>query len=351
MDVVDLARELVSCESVTTREGPVAALVADRLEAQGWSVVRQPIDGADPSLSQPRVNVLATDPRDDPDAAPAVVLTTHLDTVPPHIPPTEDDEFLYGRGTCDAKGIFAAQWLAAERLRAAGHRGIALLGVVGEETDSIGAKAAHRVLPKADWIVDGEPTGSILASAAKGVLAVRLSVEGVAAHSAYPDRGRSAVHPLIRALHRWLEAELPGGDPFGPTTVNVGKVTGGVAPNILAPAAEASCVIRLGAPVATVRAELERLAGEGVSIEVNTASDPRRIFVPDGYEAAPVSFGSDVPHLSSIGTPLLVGPGSIHDAHTAGEKIGKRALRDAVDFYVELVERLLRAGRGDIRRT
>lgn len=340
MEVLDLCRELVSIESVTTREGRVAAVIAERLERQGWHVVRQPIGGGDPQMKQPRVNVLAVD---HPDVPPKVVLTTHIDTVPPYIPITEDGEYLYGRGTCDAKGIFAAQWIAANRLRAEGRAGLALLVVVGEETDSIGAKSVSTVLPRARWIIDGEPTQMMMTSAAKGVLAMRLRAEGVAGHSAYPERGRSAVHTLLAGISRVLASALPSEERFGLTTVNIGRIEGGVAGNVLAPSAEATAVVRVAAPLDAVVAELNARLGDEIAVEVLTASGPLEIHVPDGYRCAPVSFGSDVPHLSPLGTPLLVGPGSIHDAHTRGEKIGKQELTDSVDFYAQLAGRLLDA--------
>ncbi|MFO0723427.1 MAG: M20/M25/M40 family metallo-hydrolase [Myxococcota bacterium] len=339
LDVVELAKELVAIESVTLREGNVVEHLRQRLADRRFKVLTQPIEGGDSAVKAPRANLLAVDD----DLAPIrLVLTTHLDTVPPFIPLRDEGDTLFGRGTCDAKGIFAAQWIAIEILRARGHKGLALLGVVGEETNSIGAKLAHEILPKADWVVDGEPTGLVMTSAAKGILGLKLVADGVAGHSAYPDRGRSATHALIHALHRVLSAELPWHPDFGRTTINVGTMNGGVAPNVIAPEAIADLMIRLGAPLETVKAEIEHLIGPGVAVEVSTGSEPLRIYTPDGYPKAPVSFGSDVPYLSRIGTTLLVGPGSIHDAHTATEKIGKDELTAAVRFYVELGERLLK---------
>ena len=183
VDVIELTRTLVNIPSVTNDEGAVAQHVIQALEAQGWHVRTQeiaPEGDAQPSL--PRLNVLALA---DPDVVPQVVLTTHLDTVPPFIACTEDDDYLYGRGTCDAKGIFAAQWCAAERLRQAGHRGVALLGVVGEETDSWGAKQVKALLPRAGWLVDGEPTQSKPASGAKGILALTVRAKGRTCHAQF----------------------------------------------------------------------------------------------------------------------------------------------------------------------
>lgn len=337
-DVVALARELVGIESVTGREGTVVMHVKERLDDQGWKTLLQPVPHGDGSVKAPRANLLAVD---DDSRPPRLVLTTHLDTVPPFIAPREDDTTLFGRGTCDAKGIFAAQWLAIQELRRRGHTGLALLGVVGEETDSLGAKMAKDILPRADWIVDGEPTGLVMTSAAKGILGMGLRVQGVAAHSAYPHLGRSATHALIRALDRVLGAELPHETAFGPTTANVGFIKGGVAPNVIAPEATADLLVRLGAASATVRRTIDALLGPDVEVTINNLSEPLRIYAPEGYPSAPVSFGSDVPYLSSLGTTLLVGPGSIHDAHTKDEKIGKDELAQAVSFYVDLGEKLL----------
>jgi acetylornithine deacetylase len=338
MDVVELTKAMVAIPSITGDEGRVMKWVADRLEASGWRVKRQsvPPEGK-ANTSDPRINVIAKSD----DGDPRVVFTTHLDTVPPFLEPSEDREHLYGRGVCDAKGIFAAQWIAAEKLRAEGKRGIGLLAVSGEETDSIGAKIVHEALPRADYIIDGEPTDLDLSSGAKGILALTLRVKGVAGHSAYPERGKSATHALIQALSRVLMSELPYQPAFGATTVNVGVMHGGVAPNVIAPAAEARLMIRLGAPADAVLSEITDILGSGIEIEVTSKSEPHRIHVPEGHKGKVVRFGSDVPYLAKIGTPLLVGPGSIHDAHTAGEKIRKEDLHRAVDLYHQLALRLL----------
>lgn len=341
MDVVELTKTLVNIPSVTNDEGAVAEHLIEGLRAQGWVVSTQqipPEGGATPA--KPRLNVLARAADDV--KVPKVVLTTHIDTVPPFIPASEDEAYIYGRGTCDAKGIFAAMWCAAERLRAAGETGVALLAVAGEETDSWGAKAVKELLPKAGWIVDGEPTQSKPASGAKGILALAVRAKGQPCHSAYPELGHSAVHDLVPALARVLQAELPFDPFFGPTTVNVGQITGGLAPNVLAPKAEASVLIRLGAPAEDVLAAVKAALGDAVEVEITSRSEPHRIHVPDGRDGEVVRFGSDVPYLAEIGETLLVGPGSIHDAHTAHEKIGKGELRAAVDLYADVAQALLR---------
>lgn len=338
MDVLELTRELIRIPSVTNDEGRVCAFVKDRLEQAGWHVAAQEVPPEGPTPERPRLNLLATP---EPDVTPKVVLTTHLDTVPPFIDLTEDEVHMYGRGTCDAKGIFAAQWVAAERLRAQGERRIALLGVVGEETDSIGAKMVERLLPRADYIVDGEPTQMTMASGAKGILSLGLTWHGVPGHSAYPEVGLSAVHTMIDGLARLVTADLPHEARFGPTTVNVGVLDGGVAPNVIAPNAKASVLIRLGADKDAVLAEVKRILGSEVSIEVRSWSQPHEILVPEGMTGEVVRFGSDVPYLAEIGTCLLVGPGSIHDAHTRQEKVRKADLHAAVDLYEQVARSLL----------
>lgn len=339
MDVIELTKELVAIPSVTNDEGRVARHVADRLAEQGWHVETQqvpPEGGAVPEL--PRLNVLATTA---PGVVPDVVLTTHLDTVPPFIAPTEDEHTVYGRGTCDAKGIFAAQWIAAERLRKEGHGGIALLGVAGEETDSIGAKMVAPLLPKAEWIIDGEPTRLTFASAAKGILSFTVRAKGKAGHSAYPEVGHNALHDLLPALARLIDAELPYEERYGTTTANVGLVRGGLAPNVLAPSAEALVLIRLGAPADVVLAQVKAILGDALAIEITSQSEPHPMPMPEGQKGEVVKFGSDVPYLSKIGRTMLVGPGSIHDAHTSHEKIGKQELRDAVELYADVSRALI----------
>ncbi len=343
VDPVELCRALVAMPSISNQEGALCHWVAERLGGEGWSVETQPVPPDKDAPAAPgRCNVLAR-----PAGAsgpPGVVLTTHLDTVPPFIPLSEDDVHLYGRGTCDAKGIFASMWAAADRLRAEGVTRVALLGVVGEETDSLGAKMVGELVPKADWIVDGEPTEMRMADGAKGILSLRLRQRGTAGHSAYPERGVSAVHGLVRSLARLMEAELPSDPRFGDTTVNIGVLEGGIAPNVIAPAASAQVMIRLSAASDAVLEEVKRVVGPEVELAVVSRSEPHEIHALSDHPREVVRFGSDVPYLSRIGKPLLVGPGSIHDAHTSGEKIRKDDLHRAAELYVEVTKALLRDG-------
>jgi acetylornithine deacetylase len=340
MDVLERTRQLVAIPSISGDEGRVGSYVAEALEAEGWHVTRQEVPPDGDGTSRPtRWNVLALS---EPGIEPEVVFTTHLDTVPPFIDVTEDSEFLYGRGTCDAKGVFAAEWSAANLLRSQGIKRIGLLGVVSEETSSIGAKVAHEILPRAKFIIDGEPTELRMASGAKGILSLSIKAKGKAAHSAYPELGVSAVHALIHALRRVLEADYPSESQFGETTVNVGRIEGGLAPNVIAPSASAQVLIRLGAPSHAVLSVVEACLGDAFELEIRSRSEPQEIYVPGNQGGDVVRFGSDVPHLRRIGTPLLVGPGSIHDAHTSHEKIRKADLHAAVELYAELGRSLSR---------
>lgn len=337
MDVVALARELIDIPSVTGDEAAVAEHIERLLRRGGIDVTRHQIgDG--------RFNLVAG-----PKGRARVVFCSHLDTVPPFIPATEDDEYLYGRGACDAKGIIAAMIVAAERLWSSGVDSVGVLFVVGEETDSAGARRANEELsPNSEFLVVGEPTESRFVSASKGALTCTVRFEGVAAHSAYPERGESAIRKLTGAIEA-LYGSFWGEDPsFGRGTINVGVVRGGEKPNIIPAWAEADMIFRTVEPAGVVLRRLQEIiAPFGGQVVYSHGNDPMMMYVPDRHEPVVVAFNTDVPHLSRFGKPLLFGPGSILDAHTAGEKIAKRELSSAVDTYVELTTRLLS---GELRR-
>jgi acetylornithine deacetylase len=331
VDVVALTLELCALPSPTGDESAVMALAASWCQRLGLSVSTQPVGQGG------RCNVLATDP----DTPPQVLFTTHLDTVPPHIPPTDDGDLLRGRGTCDAKGAAAAMLVAVERLRAAGERRVGLLFVVGEETESDGAKAAAAgFAPGVRYVVNGEPTALQLASGQKGTLVFELEAAGTACHSAYPELGHSAVHDLCVAVTDLLAEPWPTAD-MGETTLNVGTFHGGVATNVLAPHATARGIFRLTVPAREVEERARVLLSDAVTFRRVTSTEPTRLHVPPGFPSAVVRFGSDVPHLSSLGTALMAGPGSIHDAHTDHEHVRKTDLHAAVDLYVRLARTLL----------
>ncbi len=321
----------MSIPSVTGTEGPVGDYLSSHLSALGYRVERQ-------NVAEGRFNVMAYAAE-----APVLMMCTHIDTVPPpDIPIREDDDFLYGRGACDTKGIIAAMIEAGERLRRNAVVNFGYLFLVGEETDSIGAKTANTLPWKTKYVIVGEPTENQLARAQKGTLLVRLSVTGRAAHSGYPERGVSAIQNLWSVLEDCQNADW-GNDPvLGLGTLNIGIFHGGQAANIVPANAEASIMIRTIEPRAAVEEKMRRIAGNRASMEIVGASDPQITHVLEGFPTTVVSFGSDVPHLGNMGKRLLIGPGSILDAHTAGEKIGKQELMQGVDLYERLVRELLK---------
>lgn len=331
VEPIDLARHLIDIPSVSGDEDAVARALRSYLEGLGYGVeLLENVPG--------RPGLFATT-----DAPARVVFCTHLDTVPPYFPSSEDDEFLYGRGACDTKGIIAAQVAAAERLRAEGVRDIGLLYVVDEEKGSLGARAAntHPAARDCRWLVVGEPTENKLAVGSKGSMRLVLRTEGTGGHSAYPDRGRSAIHTLLDVLADVRAIAWPKDSYFGETTCNIGVLAGGAGSNVIAPDGRAELHIRLIGDPAPVRALLERAVAGRAQIDYLSHTPPIRLTAVPGFEQCVVGFTTDVPHLSNWGKPLLFGPGSIHDAHTPTERIAKTELERGVELYVQLARRLL----------
>jgi len=339
LDPVQLTRRLVDIESITYNEGAVGAFLADYLASRGFAVEKMPVEQhAESRSTSERFNIYACVPGHTPD----IVFSTHMDTVPPFIPSSEDEEFIYGRGACDAKGIIAAQIFAAEKLRDQGIRA-GLLFVVGEERDSAGAKTAN-VHPRGSrFLINGEPTDNRLALASKGTLRAVVRATGKMAHSAYPELGESATHKLIEALHRILAIPLPSLDGIGPSTLNIGVIGGGHAPNVIADHAEAQVMVRLVGPSEATRRALED-AVAGLAVLDYTLEIPFMRFRDiEGLPTMVAAFTTDVPWLGNWGEPLLLGPGSIHVAHTPHEKLAKRELLAAMDLYAEVARRLVNA--------
>jgi len=337
LDPVSLTRALCEIVSTTYHEGKAGDFIADFLAERGWQVEKQAVeqspeapDGGD------RWNVYA-----DAGKTPELVFSTHIDTVPPYIPYREDDDFLYGRGTCDAKGIMAAQIIAAEALRAEGFA-VGMLFVAGEERDSAGAKAANDTPKGSRYLINGEPTENHLALASKGALRAIFKATGKMAHSAYPELGDSAVHKLVTVMDRVLKLDLPVLEDIGPSTLNIGQIEGGHAPNVIADKAQAQVLIRLVGDSAPVRKALIEAAGELATIEFTLEIPFVRLKAIEGLPTMVAKFTTDIPQLSNWGEPLLLGPGSIHVAHTPDEKISKKELREAVDLYVKIGRQLLK---------
>jgi acetylornithine deacetylase len=332
MDVVAFTRQLVDIESTTGNEGRVADFLHRELSRLGYRADKMPVQGE-------RANVFATSPQE---ARPTIVFSTHMDTVPPFIPSSEDDGKIYGRGACDAKGIIAAQIAAAERLRREGIY-VGLLFVVGEEKDSLGAKVANQQAPGSKFLVNGEPTENKMASASKGTLRVEISATGRMAHSAYPELGESAIDKLLEALNRLKAIKLPSVEGVGPSNVNIGVIEGGRAPNVIPDKARAQLLYRLVGPSDKLREEIVRTVAGLATAEFVLEIPFARLRTLDGLPTMVAAFTTDIPWLGNWGEPLLVGPGSIHVAHTEGEYVEKLQLIESIDFYCSIARQLMRS--------
>jgi acetylornithine deacetylase len=330
-EVEGLTRALVDIDSTTGREQEVGGWLSAFLRQRGYRVTEQPVaDG--------RFNVLAQL-----DAPPQVVFSTHFDCVPPFMPSREEGGVVFGRGSCDAKGILAAQVMAVERLRASGEARVAMLFVAGEERGSDGARVANSHAPEGvKFLINGEPTDNRLGVATRGVLRVRLRARGRAAHSSFPELGDSAIDKLLDALMVVRGVAMPEDPVLGRTHYTVGLIEGGVAANVVSPHASAELLFRIVGDSAPVRAALNVIE-QLVAIESVLDIPAVRMHTLPGFDTAVFPYTTDIPLLTRWGTPLLLGPGSIHVAHTDDEHVAIDELRHAVDSY-ELVARKLFSG-------
>lgn len=324
MNVFELTRKLISIPSISGDEKAVAEFLAEYLSAAGFDVQKQEAEDNRPNVYARR-------------GEPEVVLSTHTDTVPPYVEFREDDDFIYGRGACDTKGIIAAMLKAAEALIDANVTDFGLLFVVGEEAGSIGARQANKIANRSRYLINGEPTESKLALGSKGALRAILRAHGRAAHSAYPEKGESAIDKLLDVLTDLRQANWPRDETLGATTMNIGMIKGGVAANVIPPDAEAEIMFRVVTNNESLKRLIESVAGSRVEVEYTFACDPVFTEELDGFETTVVAFTTDIPALTNWGKPLLFGPGSILDAHTPGEKISKRDIVEAVETYKQMV--------------
>ena len=337
LDPIRFTQQLCEIESTTYFEGRVGEFLAEFLSSRSWAVEKMPVpQPSESSGTGERWNVFAGVPGQTPD----LVFSTHMDTVPPYIPFREDQEFIYGRGVCDAKGIIAAQVTAAERLRAEGFR-VGIMLVSGEERDSAGAKVANDAPKGSRFLVNGEPTDNRIALASKGALRAIFHSSGKMAHSAYPELGDSAIHKLVEVLGRLLQVDLPVTPDVGPSTLNIGQIHGGHAPNVIADSAEAQVLVRLVGDSAPVRAALIEAAGDLAEVDFTLEIPFVRLRAIEGLPSMIAKFTTDIPQLSNWGEPLLLGPGSIHVAHTPHERVAKKELLDAVELYIRVAKQLL----------
>jgi acetylornithine deacetylase len=334
MDLLPLARALIDIDSTTGREAEIGDFLFRYLEdlvdrSGSGAVERMPVDGE-------RFNVFASW------GEPAVVLSTHMDTVPPFLPSSEDGEHIHGRGACDTKGGIAAMLRAVEELLAEGRHGFGLLLVVGEETDSAGAQVANRHPRGSRYLVNGEPTENRLALGSKGMIYLALEADGRAAHSAYPELGDSAIGKLLDVLVRLRSVPLPADPVLGDTTLNIGTLSGGRAANVVADHARAEVTLRTVGDTAELRRKIAAAvhAVPGAHIAEIRETPAIHLGSLPGFETTIVKYTTDIPRLSAWGEPFLLGPGSIHVAHTPRERVAKRELQEAVRLYKDVVCRL-----------
>jgi acetylornithine deacetylase len=330
MELFELTKALVNLESVTGNERACAEFIADYLRKRKFEVELQTVEGD-------RANVFACD------AEPEIVLSTHMDTVPPFFAASEDAEFIYGRGACDAKGIIAAQITAAEKLRAEGIHNFGLMFLVGEEAVSDGARWANQNPRGSRYMINGEPTENKLVLATKGFLRVDIRAHGRTAHSAYPDLGDSAIEKLLDVLAEFRRLPLPEDPLLGRTTMNIGVISGGRAANVIPDEAEAQVVFRtvaMGSAAVDFRMQIEKLLSGRCDFTLIRDTLPMRMEKLDGFETGVVAFTTDLPNLTAWGRPLLLGPGSISVAHTDHERVAKADLLRAVGLYSRMVRQL-----------
>ncbi len=322
--LADLALSLVRIPSESGHEAEVARFIESLAVSHGFVCEHILVE-------ENRWNLLITTGR-----YPQTLLTTHIDTVPGGPEPRIENGILWGRGSCDAKGIAAAMFCALCDLRSAGRQDIGLLLVVGEETRSDGAKVAAKKLAPVKRFINGEPTELQFVSGQKGVLKFTLSATGKCAHSGYPELGHSAIHTLLDVLQKLLTEPWPCDPRLGKTLVNVGVIEGGIAANVTAPSAGAQIIMRLAASAEQTEARVRSMLPPNVAMEIDSISHPQVLNVPPGEKSIVVGYGSDVPHLRPLGEPLMYGPGTIHLAHTDHEHVSLTDLETARQKYVKI---------------
>ncbi len=332
MHLFELTRRLIDVESITPNEQEIGNVLSDILSdlahRYNGGFERMPVEpGRD------NVFVQFGEPR--------VVLSTHMDTVPPFIPSREDDENIWGRGACDTKGIIASMITAAAELLEAGEQGFGLLFVVGEERNSAGAWAASKLVKGTQFLVNGEPTENKLALGSKGALRYEVVASGRMAHSAYPELGESAIDKLLNSLERIRRVPLPTDPILGASTLNIGVIGGGRAPNVIPDEAKAEIFIRVVGDVTELRKQIEAAAQPDAEAREVLFIPAIHMTAVEGFETTVVAYTTDIPAFDGAwGQPLLIGPGTIHVAHTTEERVPKQQLLDAVALYKKLVQTL-----------
>ena len=335
MNIFEFTRELIEIESVSGNEGPVGRYLADYLTGLGFKVTTQQVE-AD------RCNILGRI------GDPLVTLSSHIDTVPPYMPFSEDERAIYGRGACDAKGIVAAQVFAAQKLIEAGATDFGVLYLVGEEDGSEGARVANNIPNRNRFLINGEPTEGCQAIATKGALRIVIEASGKTGHAAYPECGESAIEKLLDVLNDIRVEEWPEDAKLGNTTCNIGTIAGGRKANVIPDIASGELMFRTVNNPDLIFDRIVKIVGKRADVRRGFSIPPIHLNTVEGMDlpTSVVRFATDIPCLSNWGEPLLFGPGSIHDAHTEHEFILKEDLVTAVDTYAQMSLNLLAAARG-----
>jgi acetylornithine deacetylase len=336
VDLFALTRALVDIESTTPSEGRVSEFLYQHLAPMatrfGGKLERMPVESG-------RENIFVSF------GAPVVTLSTHMDTVPPFFASSEDGTHIRGRGSCDAKGIIAAMIESARLLLESGATNIGLLFLVGEERNSAGALAAAKISRGARYIINGEPTENRLALGSKGSLRYQITARGRMAHSAYPELGESAIEKLLDVLGDLRHMAMPSDPLLGASTLNIGTIEGGRAPNVIPDYARAEILIRLVDDPAPLKQAVTKICAGRVETEEVLCIPAVRLGSLDGYQTTVAAFTTDIPAIAGAwGTPFLIGPGTIHVAHTSEERVAKKDLRDAVEIYMRMVKQLQSPG-------
>ena len=324
-----LLEKLVNIPSVTDDELHVADFLSDYMQQSGYQIYKQ-------QVSQNRYNIIGTTGQ-----TPVVLFCTHLDTVAPFIPFKNENGLLTGRGTCDAKGILVTMLEAAKRLQQEGEHRFGFAFVVGEEKKSDGAKKAAELNLGSRAVIIGEPTQSKLAVGQKGVLLFRVRAKGIAGHSAYPQKGDSAIHRLISLLNHWVKLDWGQDSFFGKNTLNIGKLYGGSGANVIADHADAEGIFRVATSLSTLKDILNSVTDEHIEINISSETNPQHLGKLDGFEPTIVSFGSDAAYMKPLGTIYELGPGSIEFAHSDHEQITINEMEQAVPLYIKMVKQIL----------
>lgn len=323
-------------DSTSGREDALLPVLRDLLTELSAHVVEQPV-------ATGRTNVLALW------GTPKVLFSTHLDAVPPFVAPRVEGDRVWGRGACDAKGQILAQLEAVRSLREEGHEGFAWLGVVGEETDSLGASRARELISHfhaCRVLINGEPTELKLGAGQRAILHLRLRCDGRAAHSSMPDLGRSAAWPMLDWLEELRELPLRIDDHLGPEVWNLGRLAIGEAPNVIPATATADVLARL-LPDSNFEDQVRDSMPEDAEVEVRLSEPADRYPEIPGFPMSPLPFGSDAPALRDLisdRTVVLAGPGSIRVAHTLDEHLDLDDLEAGVDLNRRLALHFLGTG-------